>query len=121
MYDELDEERGMRGLTHMAYSTGHRSGRARSPKRAAGPSRAMRPEPRYEDEMGYMRALGKGLFAEDVRRPIRLSQLRFFSNLLDTCRYDRRFPSRFEDLRPTSTPISGFPTGHDLPIAPSRM
>jgi len=50
-------------------------------------------------------------FAEHLRRAIRLSRLRFFSKLLDTGRSDRCFPSRFENLRPTSTSTSGFPTG----------
>ena len=75
------------------YTTSHRSGLARS-----------------WQTRGYMRALERG-FAADVWRAIRLSRLQFFSKLLDTGRSDRRFPSRFENLRPTSTSTSGFPTG----------
>jgi hypothetical protein len=70
----------------------------------------MRPEPRYADKTGYIRAPERG-FAEYIRRATRLSHLRFISKLFDTGGYDRRFHTRLEDLRSGSTSISGFPTG----------
>src|SRR6266851_7215908 len=93
-------------LTHVPYTTSHRSGQARSPKRAAGP------KPRYGDGMGYMCVLERG-FAEHLQRAIHLSYLQFISKLLNTGRSDRHFPTQFENLRPASTPTSRFPTGID--------
>ena len=97
----------------MPYTTSHRFGRARSPKRAA------RPEPRYADETGYARAL-KRSFTEHIRHAIRLSHLRFFFpsySIQVEPGSDRHFPTWFENLRPAPLPqLPDFPLGLILQI-----
>jgi hypothetical protein len=87
-------------------TTSHRSGRARSPKRGARPSCAM--QMRW-DICAHWKGASLSMYGVQYT----YLNFNFFLSysIHDTGRSDRHFHTWFENLRPTSTSYTGFPTG----------